>query len=394
MKTNHLSRECVIHTQCRLYRGSMPCRFHKSDGRLCEDCSDYDPVREKILIVKLAAVGDVLRTTSILPRIKEMYPEAEITWLTKANAVDLIEGNPLIDRTLVVEGDYLSYLVNEHFSIGICLDADQQSATVLSIAQCQIRLGFIVDRFGKVLPANHGAIDWWLMGLNDERKKSNRKTYQQMMYQICELPMPSLPPQLYLTESDLDFGLRFFEKTGLSDHKCVIGINTGGGHRWALKKWTLDGYVDCMRQLRVKFPDVGLLLLGGPEEVELNQRIHDNMKGDVVDSGCRNSLLEFASLIQGTHILLTSDSLGMHIGVALKKSTFVLVGPTAPWELEVFGLGKVIYSDLHCVSCYRSRCQKTINCMNSISSKLVVEEISKELHRRMGNEQISKQLAV
>ena len=46
----------LIHTDCRYYKGSMPCRFHKIDGRLCEGCQDYDQVKTRILIVKLAAV--------------------------------------------------------------------------------------------------------------------------------------------------------------------------------------------------------------------------------------------------------------------------------------------------------------------------------------------------
>ena len=52
----------VLHTDCRHYQGSMPCVFHKREGRLCDGCVDYDPIRSRILIVKLAAIGDVLRT--------------------------------------------------------------------------------------------------------------------------------------------------------------------------------------------------------------------------------------------------------------------------------------------------------------------------------------------
>ncbi|MEO8169181.1 MAG: glycosyltransferase family 9 protein, partial [bacterium] len=119
----------LIHTDCRYYEGAKPCDFHKRDGRLCEGCNDYDPITFRILIVKLAAVGDVLRTTSILPALKKKYAGSQITWITKASAAPLLKSNPYVDRVFVTEGNYIEYLRNEKFDLGICLDADPQSAT-------------------------------------------------------------------------------------------------------------------------------------------------------------------------------------------------------------------------------------------------------------------------
>jgi len=121
----------------------MPCVFHKNEGRLCEGCVDYAPVKTRILVVKLAAVGDVLRTTSILPSLARKYPGAEITWITRTNATPLLKGNPLIDRVLSIEENHLEFLLNESFSLGICLDADSQSATIHSLTRCDQRFGFI-----------------------------------------------------------------------------------------------------------------------------------------------------------------------------------------------------------------------------------------------------------
>ena len=45
--------------------------------------------RSRILIIKLEAVGDVLRTTCILHGLKEKYPKSEITWITCKSAVPL-----------------------------------------------------------------------------------------------------------------------------------------------------------------------------------------------------------------------------------------------------------------------------------------------------------------
>jgi ADP-heptose:LPS heptosyltransferase len=371
----------TIHTDCRYYKGSMPCVFHKKEGRLCDNCVDYDPIRTRILIVKLAAIGDVLRTTSILPPLKAKYPGAEITWITKAAAAPLLKNNPGVDRVLTVEEDYLAYLKNESFSVGICLDADQQSATIHSIARCEVRLGFVADAAGKVQPANDAAREWWLMGVNDSLKKQNRKTYQQIMYEICGLPLPTVPPSLHLNDNHQSLVQDLRAQPSLRNASHILGLNTGGGGRWQFKKWTLEGYIDCINLVKAQHPGVGILLLGGPEEVDLNARIIKAVNGKVVDGGCHNSLLQFAALVQAVDVLLTSDSLAMHIGVALAKPTVVLVGPTSPWELDVFGNGGILHSGIECLSCYLSRCDKKVNCMNTLSPDYVVAKINEFLPR-------------
>ncbi len=365
----------LIHADCRYYRASAPCRFHKIDGRLCEGCRDYDKILSRILIVKLAAAGDVLRTTSILPPLKQNHPGAHVTWITKKSAAPLLETNPHIDRLLCIEENYLEFLHNETFDIGICPDADALSSTIASIANCKTRYGFISNGDGTVVPVNEAAREWWLMGVNDGLKKSNRKTYQQIMYEICDLPLPTLKPQLVLPEEARQFARDFLQRNWIAPASMKIGINTGGGSRWQHKKWTFEGYVGFIHLLKQRHPDVGLFLFGGPEEVDLNKRILAAVGDKVVDTGCDHSLPEFSSLVDSIDILLTSDSLAMHMGVALGKTTVVLVGPTSPWELDVFGKGEIIHSTVDCLVCYLSRCDKTVTCMNTLSPDYVVTRV-------------------
>ena len=56
----------------------------------------------KICIVKLGALGDVVRTLPLLKAIKEKFPDSEITWITKENAVELFEGNVFVNKILTI----------------------------------------------------------------------------------------------------------------------------------------------------------------------------------------------------------------------------------------------------------------------------------------------------
>ncbi len=342
---------------------------------------DFSPISERILIIKLDALGDVLRTTSVLPALKDRYPHSAITWITRQNAQSLLS-NRYIDRCLVVEDHYLEFILNERFDLGICLDADPLSATILSLADCQEKRGFIADENGAAIPANTEAEEWWLMGLNDHVKKQNRKTYQEIMYEICGLDKqahrPILPDSI-VNESLIE---TFKNHHGIpSDNKTVIGINTGGGSRWQWKKWPLDYYISLLQTLKNHYPNLPIILYGGPEEIEFNKEIENNIQSGIIDVGCTNSINDFVSLVAISDIFLTPDSLGFHIATALEITTFVLVGPTSPWELDVYGKGEVLYPELDCIACYLERCDRDPNCMRSLTPEIVFEKIEKSIER-------------
>jgi heptosyltransferase-2 len=75
--------ETIIKQDCRFFMGEVPCLPHKQHGVHCNDCRHYEPTTSRILIIKLGAIGDVIRTTPLLRRLKEIYPQAEIWWLTR-----------------------------------------------------------------------------------------------------------------------------------------------------------------------------------------------------------------------------------------------------------------------------------------------------------------------
>ena len=58
---------------CRFFLGDRPCVWHKLSGVLCT-CEHYEPVEERLLLVKLDAMGDVLRSTALLPPLAEVHP--------------------------------------------------------------------------------------------------------------------------------------------------------------------------------------------------------------------------------------------------------------------------------------------------------------------------------
>ncbi len=363
----------MINKNCRYFNGDRPCIFHKDEGIHCEDCAYYVPVGFRILIIKLDAIGDVLRTTSILPGLKEKYPYSQITWITKSESTPLFFNNPYVDRVFELSQAHF-ILATDKFDLVINLDASPLSSRLATIAKGEEKLGFAYHEKGYVYPINPEAVDWFQMGIFDDIKKKNQKTYQQIALEICRLPLSSnYELILNLTEEERRFAREFAQKHQLN-RSPIIGFNTGAGRRWENKKWTVDGYLALAKMLIKKIDGCKILIYGGQEEEERNNYLK-RMLPELIDTGCNNSLREFAALVDLSDILVTGDTLAMHIAIALKKKVIVLFGPTSHSEIELYGRGRKIFPNLDCICCYRTNCNFSPNCMESITPTQVFEAI-------------------
>lgn len=363
-----------VKRDCRHYRGDRPCDFHKEEGVKCAACPHYDAPGEKILIVKLDALGDVLRTTSILPGLKKSHPDAEIVWITRANALPFFRGNPFVDRVLPLEPDGLAALAAERFDWAINLDNSRLSAGLLVMARAERKTGFDLDEQGRVRPLSEPAADLLRMSVFDDIKKANRRTYQEIVHGIVGLDLPPGEIVLNLSPPERDFAFRFSLRHGLDDSRLTVGLNTGGGGRWRHKRWTEEGTVELARRLRREL-DAQVLLYGGPEEQERNRRILKAVPEGVIDTGCRNTLREFFALLSLSDILVTSDSMALHAALGLGKKVAALFGPTSPWEIELYGRGRRVTAPVPCWCCYRTDCSVTPTCMESITPDAVLDSV-------------------
>lgn len=364
-----------IRIDCREYRGSSPCRLHKQDGRACTQCADYDPVRARLLIVKLGAAGDVLRTTALLPALSRQHPGAQITWITDPAAAPILSGHPLIDRVLPSDA-CLPVLLTERFDAVYGLEADARSAGFSALARCERRFGYLTDESGRVVPAGESAVTWWLMGLDDGRKRANRKTYQRLMSELCELPGQSERPYFAVPEDSRERAAALVADLGIAEYRAAIALNTGGGRRWAQKKWTPEGYERFLALARARHPDVAIVLVGGPEEVEVNASLLACGIDGVFDGGYSNSFADFAAIIEALDVLVTADSLALHTAQAVRTPVVVFVGPTSPYELDMYGDGTVVHApDVSCLGCYRAVCDKPVTCMELLDPSLVLDAV-------------------
>lgn len=170
----------IIHYDCRHFEGHIPCRYHKPEGIHCEDCPHYTQVTKRILIIKLGALGDVIRTTPLIEALKTAHPESHLFWLTYSP--EFLPST--VDKKLPFTLESITYLEQVPFDILINLDKDVEACALARRIQAEKRFGFTLQD-GVPAPANELAEHKFLTGLFDDIGQSNTKSYPQEIFEIC-----------------------------------------------------------------------------------------------------------------------------------------------------------------------------------------------------------------
>jgi heptosyltransferase-2 len=328
----------------------------------------------KVLIIKIGALGDVLRTTCILPGLCEKYPNAHITWLTSPTAVTLLINNPYIDNVLTGDNFSSKSSLNKDFHFVVNLDDDFWACELAASVSLKRLVGAYTINGTRTYTEN--SAQWFDMSLisrygkekADDLKKLNRKSYPRILFNMLDIRPAK--PLLRIPNRERSFA-KTFSKKHLSADQQIVGLNTGAGTRWRFKQLGEEKTAELVDNLTNSLK-VTVILFGGLEEQTRNQSIEELSTNNVVNSGYQNSLLEFASLIELCNVLITSDSLALHIASCVGVPVVAFFGPTSANEIELFNPGIKVVPKMGCLSCYKQDCDFIPTCMDKISvNKLV-----------------------
>lgn len=339
-----------------------------------------------ILIVKLAALGDVLRTTSLLRPLRERYPDAEIRWLTSESARPLLEGNPLLSeiRAFRPPASAADSRTPEspdawvgRFDLVLSMEEDPNASRLARRACRGELIGVYPD--GERLRYTTSSASYYDMsllnrdpdgglGAADALKAANTLSYAELWLGILRLPIPNdrgaLRPILALNARDREAAARLARDLGLTPGSPV-GLNLGAGGRWPAKQLSEARASSLIEALREKLRRP-LLLLGGPQEGARNRRILQRLNGRVMDAGTGHDLRGFAAVVELCGAVLTTDTLALHVATALGRPVAILIGPTSAAELDACGTGAKLRAAEGCSCFYRPACRLDVSCLDRI----------------------------
>ncbi len=348
---------------CRYFRGDVPCKPHKIKGVHCDNCSDYLPTSGNILIIKLGAIGDVIRTTPLLTKLKKEFPSTKIWWLTLTPEILPDE----VDRKLGFTLQSIITLRAIKFNLLINLDKDLEACSLAKQISARKKRGFTLKN-GICEPINSDAKGKFLTGLFDDLSKSNQKSYLEEIFEICGYKFNGekyILPKNNLTDKNWNF----------AKNKKVIGLNIGCGGRWISRLWSDANWITTAKELQKLGYEV--LLLGGEQEDLKNKNIAK--KSGAKYFGNYN-LQKFISLVDKCDLVITAVTMAMHITIGLNKKIILFNNIFNKNEFELYGLGKIIEPNVKC-DCYFSPSCKN-NCMQHITAKKVIDEVKNLLPKK------------
>lgn len=361
-------------SQCKHFSGYKPC----DKSSLCDElCPSYAAPAISLLIVHLGALGAVVRSTALLRAMKRKYPSSMITWVTDAPADQLLRSHPVIDRVLTTKDADLLTLQALEFDVAFVIDKSLKAAGVLRRTQVDQVFGFKADpRNGAILPATEAARELWGLGLDNHRKFFvNQKAETQLTLEALELgPFRRDEYFLPLTASEEREKEQRRALWSEGGKKILVGFNTGCSQVIAAKKLTVEFQRRLIRRL-APHPNVKIVLLGGPEDSARNRDIARDLP--VISSETEKGLREGLTSVAACDVILTGDSLGLHLALSQKVYTVAWFGPTCAQEIDLYGRGEKILSRATCAPCWKRLCHQSQMCYDLVSEEEIIAALEK-----------------
>ncbi|MBI1335450.1 MAG: glycosyltransferase family 9 protein [Phycisphaera sp.] len=370
-----------IAPDCRHYRGDKPCLHN----RLCKGCEHYEPYAQRICVIKLGALGDVVRTLCILPELRKRYPQSHITWVSLPNGCRMIDGHPMIDRVIAFETMACVGLTQEVFDLVINLDKEQQPCALAMSLFARKKLGVGLSDFGTPIPINEEAQHYFNLGLSDDLKfRQNTKSYPRLVYEAFGWQYRGQRYELPRSEEQRDRMMIALASLGWRPGAVTVGVNVGAGKVFANKMWPPEKTAEVIARLVNDRPEVQVLLLGGPGERHAVDTIKHILadtspEARVTDPGTEHSEQAFVALVDCCDALFTGDTMAMHVAIALGKRVVAFFGPTCEQEIELFGRGEKLVAQVPCGPCYKRRCDHDHACIDAVTTQQAVDAIGRSI---------------
>jgi len=359
----------VIHFDCRYFRGHIPCAPNKAHGYECDGCPVYEVPAKRILIIKLGALGDVIRTSPLLVRFRKLWPNARITWIIQSpDVVPKVKSGKEIgaDEVLAYDLVGLERARNGVYDVAINLDKEVEACALLRDVKSTEKFGFTLTD-GHIAAATPKAVHKLVTGLFDGRSQANTKNYLEEIFEVCHLDFQG---EEYQLDVDPTLAAKWESMRAKAESKPIVGLNTGCGDRWTTRLWPEERWTALITSLQAEgfFP----VVLGGKQEDELNTRY-------AARTGCYYpgyySLREFFAITANTDIVVSQVSMMMHIAIALRKRLVLFNNIFNAHEFHLYGRGAIVQPTTGCDCYYGNACSRARSCMLDIDVKTVMEHI-------------------
>jgi len=347
------------------------------------------PLFEKILLIKMGAVGDLIMASSLLEAVRQTFPQARISHLVSDHLLPIVKENPHMDRFIPADSDALykgSWFsqLREMFRLIVLLRKERFDAVF--VLHWAWQFNFLAFLCG--IPVRVGfKRDWGRLFLTHrvrpDELQNNREAYLDLL-RTFGVPVRYQKSHYYLSEEEDRFLETFVEEHGISSEEQLIALAPGGGRNikqtMLTRLWPVDRYTELIGNF-LKGGSCRIVLIAGPDDGPVIEPILDRYP-QCIDTRSL-SFGEKASLLRRCRLLVGNDSAPVHMAAAMGIPTYSLWGPTHPRRYGDPVSHHITFSrKIECSPCYSYGEFPACNdnqCMQAISVSEVWETLQDAL---------------
>lgn len=326
---------------------------------------------DRILIVRMSALGDIVHALPVLSALREAQPAAEIDWLVDARyagILDFVDGihQRIIGRPGLLRA--IRELRRRRYDVAIDLQGLLKSASVAGLSGATRVIGFEKQALRESSAA-------WFYGetipvpANAHIIEKNRAVLPVLGIGTTAVRFPFRIPISAVAD-------HVSERAQVAGDGRYVLINPGAA--WPNKRWAPDRFGEIGRRIRDRFGLPSFVLWGRGEQPLADQVVSASAGAAV--RAPETSLGDLIAVAHRAALMVAGDTGPIHIAAALGTPVVGLYGPTwpernGPWDPA----DKVVSRAESCVCHHKRQCQRARMCLDDIS----VDDVFAAIEARM-----------
>ncbi len=327
----------------------------------------------RILLIRLKAIGDIILTTPVIKKLKKYFPTAKIDIIVYKGGEQILENNPYLNKIYVIERKnfskiflYLTFLF-KRYDVSIDFICNPTSALITLFAGARIRIG----------RKSRGR--WWVY--NRIVNLKNEYAGIQNLRHLEPLGIKDIKdylPEIFIEEEYIKKAERFLKKKKIKRERLLIFFVSA---KYISRKFPPDMFMKVI-DILLKQKKYYILILFGYRDEETYRIFKEKYKNEerVYLTSTELSLKEMAGLMKVGRVVITSDTGPKHLAVAVGVPVITIFGATSEktWNPPDRKKYPVIRAKIKCAPCNKNICPYgTYDCFYKIKPETIVKKIER-----------------
>ena len=302
------------------------------------------PDARRILVIRLGAMGDVVRTLPAVALLRDAYPSARIDWLVEERTEEVVAGRPYVDAAVVfpraglmeklrgLRGGaafeqlraFAQQLRAPDYDLVFDFHGIARSGVLARLSRGKLRVGYAPPHARE---AAHGFVDrrFRLAARRLSRFDRNEALVRGVIGAAPRATTAALVPLAPAQRA---------VARALGDGEPPVVLHPGSSAVAVHKRWPSKRFADLARRLADEGCRVVVAAGPTPAEQALAGAVCDASGGGAERGAPTRTFEELAALLAAARAFVGSDSGPLHVASLVGTPAVQLLGPTHPVENE------------------------------------------------------------